>query len=129
MPQTARTVIKAALRLILKEAESVEPTAATMTDGLEALNDMLAGLAVRGVRISHQTLALADNVNIDDAHMETLKAMLAVKLAPEFGFAVDPQVAFTAEQGRRNWQADTAIVPKASVDGALRRVSKPARYY
>ena len=92
-----------------------------MTDGLEALNNRLASLAVRGVRIAHQTLTLDDTVNLDDAHILWIKSQLAVDLAPEFGAAIDPQVAFEAREGMKALQADTSFAVSTPVDSALLR--------
>jgi len=126
MATTARTVCKSALRKILSESgEAVEPTAAELRDTLEALNDMLSSLVVNGINVSHQPLALDDNLNLDEAHMKGVKAMLAVQIAPEFGAAVDPQVAFDAQMGKTALQSDTNLAVSTPVDTALLR----RRYY
>lgn len=118
---TARSVIKSALRKILSIGATEEPSNQEITDGLEGLNDLLANLVVMGVRISYKTLALDDTVNLDDAHIRTIKHQLAVDLAPEFGSAVDPQVAFIAREGMKALQADTAHLVTTPVDSALLR--------
>lgn len=122
MATTARTVCRTALRNILSEsAEAVEPTAAELKDVLEALNDMLASLSVNGINISHQTLALDDNLNLDEAHMQGIKAMLSVKIAPQFGAAVDPLIAFDAQMGKTALQSDTNLAVSTPLDTALLR--------
>lgn len=118
---TAREIIKSALRKLLSSGDTNEPTTSELADGLEGLNDFLENLAVDGVRIAHQTLTLDSTVNIDKAHIRTLKAQLAVELAPEFGAAVDPQLAFTAGQGMKALRADTKLTRSTPLDNALSR--------
>ena len=118
---TAREIVKAALRKIISYGATEEPSAQEMSDGLEALNDRLDSLAVRGVRIPHQTLTLDDEVALDRAHIFTIKNQLAVDLAPEFGAAIDPQVAFEAREGMKALQSDTSFAVSTPVDSALLR--------
>ncbi|MGI9492768.1 MAG: hypothetical protein ACR2QF_10255 [Geminicoccaceae bacterium] len=127
MATTARQVCKSALRKILAETDAVEPTAAELADVLESFNDMMHALMVMGARIGHQTLALDDNVNLDEGHIKGVKAMLAVEIAPEFGAAVDPQVAFAASEGRKALQSDTQLAVPTQLDSALLR--RRRRYY
>ena len=121
---TAREVIESALRKILSLGDTNTPTTGEMADGLEALNDLMESLAVDGVTLSHQTLTLDGLVNLDKAHIRTLKAQLAVELAPEFGSSVDPQVAFTAQQGMKSLRTDTRFIKTTAVDTALLRSFK-----
>lgn len=116
---TAREVIKSALRKIGSLADTADPTTSEMSDGLEALNDFMENLAVDGVRIAHQTLTLDTALNVDKAHIRTIKAQLAVELAPEFGAAVDPQVAFIAQQGMKALRADTKLSKTTEIDRGL----------
>ncbi len=125
---TAREIIKSALRKILSSGDTNEPTTSELADGLEGLNDFLENLAVDGVRIAHQTLTLDDTVNVDKAHIRTIKAQLAVELAPEFGSAVDPQVAFIAQQGMKALRADTKLTRSTPLDSALVRRFRRVRW-
>ena len=118
---TAREVVKSALRKINSLADTEEPSTSEMADGLEALNDFMESLAVEGVTVAHQTLVLDDTVNLDPAHIRTVKNQLAVELAPEFGAAVDPQVAFIAREGMKALRADTRLKRTVPVDTALLR--------
>ena len=118
---TAREVIKSALRKILSLADTEDPSASDMADGLEALNDYMESLAVDSVTIAHRTLALDDRVNLDDAHIRGLKAQMAVEMAPEFGATVDPQTAFIAREGIKALRADTKVKRATSLDSALLR--------
>lgn len=118
---TAREVVKSALRKLQVIEDGGEPTASEAKDSLEGLNDFLENLSVDGVSIAHKTLTLDDTVNIDKAHIQTIKNQLAVKLAPEFGAAVDPQVAFDALQGMKALRADTKLKKPTRVDSALLR--------
>lgn len=118
---TAREVVKSALRKIISLGDTEEPSTSEMADGLEALNDFMESLAVEGVTVAHQTLALTDTVNLDPAHIKTVKNQLAVELAPEFGAAVDPQVAFSAREGMKALRADTKLKRTVPVDTALLR--------
>lgn len=121
---TARKVVKAALRDILSSGDTEEPTASEMADGLEALNDFMDSLPTRGVYVSHQTLALDDSLNVDAAHIETIQNKLSVKLAPQFGAAVAPQIAFDANEGMKAFRADTRLARTTPVDSALLRTNR-----
>lgn len=118
---TAQEVVKAALRKILSLGDTEEPSASEMDDGLEALNDFMENLVVEGVIAAHQTLSLTSTVNLDKAHIRTLKHALAVELAPEFGASIDPQVAFVAREGMKMLRADTKFKRSTSLDPALTR--------
>lgn len=118
---TAREVVKSALRKILSDGDTSEPTASEMADGLEALNDFMENLVVEGVNISHQTLTLDSVLNIDKAHIRTIKNQLAMELAPEFGATVDPQIAFAATEGMKAFRADTKVSKTTRLDSALLR--------
>lgn len=121
MSTTAREAIKSALRKILSTGATEEPSADQMADGLKALNKRMASLTVRGVRIAHQTLTLDDDIALDEAHIITIESQLAVDLAPEFGAAVDPQVAFEAKEGMKALKSDTSFAVSTPVDSALLR--------
>lgn len=118
---TAREVVKSALRKILSLGDTEEPSASQMTDGLEELNDLMESLVVDGATVSHQTLTLDDNLNVDPAHIRGLKAQLAVDLAPEYGATVDPQTAFTAREAMKMLRADTKLRRTTTLDLALTR--------
>lgn len=121
---TAREVVKAALRKILSLGDTDEPSSSEMADGLEAFNDFMESLVVDGVFVSHQTLTLDDEVNIDKSHIRTLKNQLAIDLAPEFGAAADPQIAFQAQQGMKAMRADTKFKRPARLDNAILRTHR-----
>lgn len=81
---TARDVVEGSLRKIGVYAAGQSVSAEDADDTLTALNDMMHGLEMDGVWLGHTTLALNDTVNLPDSHIEGLKAMLAVRVAPEY---------------------------------------------
>lgn len=116
---TARSVIKTALRLISAIQPNETPTADEAQDGLEALNDLLSSWALHGVEVDHSSLVLDDDVNLPDSHMQGIKYILAVKLAPEYGVAITPEVASVADHEWQKIQAHHTTVEEMSLDTAL----------
>lgn len=119
---TALDIVTRSLRIAGILAAEETASAARADTGLRALNGMMHGLETQGVRLAHATLALADTVNLPDAHIEPLVWMLAGKLGVEFGL---PRPDVMAEAGRqeRGLKAIYAYVPEAGLDPAYTRTS------
>lgn len=119
---TALDMVTRALRIAGVLAAEHTASAPRAQAALDALNGMMFGLETRGIRLDHAVLALADTVNLPDAHIEPLTWMLAAQLGLEFGI---PRQDVTAEAARheRALKATYAHVPEALLDSAYARSS------
>jgi hypothetical protein len=109
---SAQIVTRALKRLSLV-APGEDPAAADAEDGLAALNAMLAGWAADGINVS-------PDVPLPAKHEEGVVALLAVRLAPDFGREAPAQVHADADKGMARLQSDYISAPLASFDCALR---------
>jgi hypothetical protein len=116
---TANDVVKSALRLLGVIGAAEAPSADMAQDGLEALNDLMHAFAANGIDWTHQTLALADPVQLDAKHIRGLKYLLAQALAPEYERTLSPEAQLLADQGYRALQADFSSEDEAEIDSAL----------
>ena len=83
---------------IIGEAES--PSAEEGADAVTRLNDMMAAMAEDGIDLGWNPKATtAETVVLPLGHVGTLKAMLAVMLADEYGTEVSPSTAAEASDG------------------------------
>lgn len=131
MTQTVRQVIYDALRKIQVTAAGEVPNADEITDGLRALNNLMAGLKLEAIDTDWASVALDDNFPLPDEHIRGSVLMLSVELAPEYGIQIDPVIATQAERARTLLQAaytdipettfETALAPRVSVSGRAGR--------
>ena len=119
---TASDVVSGALRLIGAIAAGESASASEAADGLEALNQMMHGLAHEGVHLEHAVLALAGSVNLPETHIEALKYLLAIRLAPEYALTPSPLVIRQADHGKAMLQAVYADPQPLSIDRGLLRM-------
>ncbi|RMF00499.1 MAG: hypothetical protein D6773_11345 [Alphaproteobacteria bacterium] len=90
---------------------------------LTALNDMMASWSKRGVDIGWSgALALSATFPLEDAHIEAVKAMLAVRAADDFGTSPSEVTVRDAREGWRMIQADYMVPDTMFVDRALRNM-------
>lgn len=117
---TSAQVVRAALRRInvVSREEEVDPGDAL--DGIDALNAMIASWANKGVR-------LQSDVPLPARHKDGIIALLAVRLAPEFGKTPSQLLLADAEAGWEGLQADYIRAPRSRFDGAL--TSFPSQRY
>jgi len=97
---TAGDVISGALKLILVEAgdSGLEPD--EYEDGLDALNDFMAGLESDGLRLGYARCCnISDIVTVPDGSIRAVKANLAIDLAPQFGGKVSATLIKQANEG------------------------------
>lgn len=116
---------KAALRLIAVIDPDETPTARQMQDALDALNQMMHGWRSQGVDIAHYDLTLDDDVNLDPQHIEGCKALLAVRMQPEYPGSV--LSASTVQMANNGWGALQAAYISdntLTVDCALSRIGR-----
>lgn len=116
---TVRDTIKRALRQIGALASGDDPSAEEGQDALDALNGLMASLKTQGVDYDHIPVALTDNFPMPDEHREHVVAMLAVKLAPEYGMTVAPTIATAASLGLLALQAAYYVAESSAADPAI----------
>ena len=126
---TANDVITGALRLIGAVAAGEAVTAEEAADGLTALNSMMHGLAHEGVDLSHTDLTLAGTVALPDTHIEALKYLLAIRVAPEYTLTPSPLVIRQADNSKTMLQAVYADPQPMSIDSGLLRMPSQYRGY
>ena len=109
---TATEIVTKALKRINVISGNETPDASDMADGKDALNALIA--AWEGVSLSGDTLPL------DKRFEQGIIAMLAVRLAEDFGKTVGPILARDAKEGWETLQAAFFAVPQSSFDRALK---------
>jgi hypothetical protein len=108
---SAQIVTRALKRLgLVDTAES--PSAADAADGVAALNAMLASWEAKGVKVS-------PDVPLPAKHEQGVVALLAVRLAPDYGAEASRQVQMDARDGWLSLQADYISAPLAVFDLGL----------
>jgi hypothetical protein len=117
MSSSAQIVTRALKRLALVEPGE-SPAAADAADGLAALNAMLAGWEADGINVS-------PDVPLPAKHEEGVTALLAVRLAGDYGKEAGSQVYADARTGMARLEADYISAPLAVFDSAL--VGMPSR--
>jgi hypothetical protein len=115
---TSAQIVARALKRINVVAAGEDPSAVDAADGLAALNAMIAGWAADGINIS-------PDVPLPSKHEEGVVAMLAVRLAPDYGRMPSPLVTEAANEGMYRLEADYISAPLARFDTAL--VDMPSR--
>jgi hypothetical protein len=93
-------LVTGALRRAGVIGEADDPSAEEGSDAVTRLNDMIAGMAEDGIDLGWNPKAsTADTVVLPLGHIGTIKAMLAVMLADEYGTEVSPVTASEAKSG------------------------------
>jgi len=98
---------------MLRIAYQITPNALT------ALNDMIFSWEGDGVDVDHTAYTLSSNFALGDKYVAGVKAMLAVRMASEFGIQITPQVAASAQRCWEALQAEYITAPDASFDNAI----------
>lgn len=114
MSSSAQIVTRALKRLKIVEPQE-SPSADEAADGLAALNAMIAGWQADGVNIS-------SDVPLPAKHEEGVVALLALRLAPDYGATPGASVLLDAKRGWSRLQADYLSAPMARFDRALTRM-------
>lgn len=97
-------------------------------DILSALNDMMASWEKKGVNIAWPgSLTLNNTFPLDDAHIEGVKAMLAVRVAGDFGKVADQETRMAASDGWTAIQGDYILPDAMAVDEALANMPSQRR--
>jgi hypothetical protein len=113
-------IVSRALRRLKVIGAGEDPSADDAADGLAALNAMIAGWEADGVKVS-------GDVPLDARFEEGVVALLAVRLADDFGTSPSAGVVRDAENGWSRLQAAFNHVPLAQFDSALRNM--PSQRY
>lgn len=111
MSSSAQIVSRALRRLRLIGAGE-DPSADDAADGLAALNAMIAGWQADGIEVS-------GDVPLDARFEEGVVALLAVRLADDYGASPSAGVVRDAQAGMQRLQAAFFNIPVAQFDIAL----------
>jgi hypothetical protein len=111
-------IVARALKRINVVAAGEDPSAGDAADGLAALNAMIAGWAADGINVS-------PDVPLPSKHEEGVIALLAVRLAPDYGREPAALVYEAANEGMYRLEADYISAPLAQFDTAL--IDMPSR--
>lgn len=115
---TATEIATKALKRIRVTGAGETPSAADVADATDALDEMIAGWAAEGLT--------GDTLPLQDRHQEGVVALLAVRLAEDYGKQVGPILARAAEDGWTRLQAEFIQPGKVTFDWALIRT--PSRF-
>jgi len=124
MTTTNDIVTRALKRLrVVNPRETAEAIFAS--EGLQALNDMMASWKANGVDTGHETLTATDDFPLEPEHEQGVTALLAVRLAGDHGMEIDAGIERDASQGWDGLQAEFFTAPDgAEIDLALRRTGR-----
>lgn len=121
---TMNDVVTGALKRLRVINARQTPDGVSASDGLAALNDMMHSWKAKGVDTDHDTLEAADDFPLDDEHVQGVKALLAVRLASDYGVAIDEGVARDAGMGWSGLEAEfVKPAEDATVDAGLRNLT------
>lgn len=113
---TAADIVTRSLKRLRILAPGETPAAADAEDGLAALNAMIASWETDGISV-------AADLPLDDRFEQGLVAMLAVRLAPDYGIEPAASLLRDAEEGRAAITAAFLTVPRTQFDVGLTRSS------
>ena len=115
---TARDLTARALRLSGYLPGGATASAEDAQSALDALNGMMHGLELEGVRLGHVDLTLDDEPALPASHIEALTWMLAARLVTEFGLDARVDVATAAGEREIGLRAAYAAPPTSTADPA-----------
>lgn len=117
---TAQQITTRALKRLSLYAAGESPAAADVVDGVEALNAMIASWEARGLS--------GDVLPLDARFEQGVVAMLAVRLAEDYGVKVGDVLARDADDGWKQIQGAFFAVPESRFEGPLKNVGVNAVY-
>jgi len=119
--QTAQDVITGALRRLNLISEVETMSAAQASAGLISLNEMMHGFNRKGIAYAHADLGLTDTVNMPDDLIDSLKWVLARKLADDgYGAVLSMQQMAQMVAAFNTLQSAYFMVRRSPVDSAIR---------
>ncbi len=117
---TYRDLVTSSLRGIGVLHGGETPSAEEANDSLDALNEMLNSWIYEGVDLEHITSTdLNATFPYPDDHYGPIRWNLCVRLGPEFGVSITPEIAALAQQGFNQLQRYYADPLRLDVDLAL----------
>lgn len=134
MAYTVAQVINRALKRIFVLGAGETTDAEDSADGLEAYNAMMFGFEADGLTLhdesdvtySHAAQALSASFPLADKHFEGVSALLAQRLAPDYGAEISAALAIDIQAGMNRMYADFFSIGEVSFDGALTRLPSQA---
>lgn len=114
-------IVKRALKRLGIVAPGEDVDAADASDGNAALNAMIAAWQNHGIDI-------APDVPIASRHEDGMVALLAVRLAPDYGKTVSADIRAEADRGWSGLLAEYHRVPNAQFDPALTNTPTQVSY-
>lgn len=124
MTTTYRDIVEGALKRlrVINPRKAVEGVAAS--EGLDALNEMMHSWKGVGCDVDHETADLTDDFGLDDEHVQGVKALLAVRLASDYGMEISPGIVRDADMGWVALQAEFIdAAPDPEFDAGLTRLT------
>ena len=117
---SSNDIVKRALKRLGVLAPGEDMDAADAADGNAALNAMIASWQIDGVDV-------ASDVPLPSRHEDGIVALLAVRIAPDYGKTPSAQVVADADKGWAGLLAEYIRAPRAQFDTAL--VNMPSQRY
>ena len=117
---TASEIVNRAYRRLNVLRPNATPSAAQADYGLNAFNEMLDSWAGEGVDVT-------DDLPIAAKYERGVVALLAQRLAPDFGLQLPPQIEREAREGWRTLQAGYITAPTADFDDTLQYLPSQRR--
>lgn len=96
----AEKVIKRALQKILVQAPESPLEADEYADSITELNNMFAEWLAKNIDLGYKVIdSIGDEITVDDGVLSGVIANLAVRMAPDFGGMVSPELYKEARDG------------------------------
>lgn len=113
----ALEIVTDALRNIGVIAETETPSAEQGSDGVRKLNELMASLAEDGVDVGFAPISdTSDTVVIPLGDVRTIKALLAINMAPIYGAEIPEVVASIATSGYSRMLRNALLLAQHPVD-------------
>ena len=126
---TINDIVDGALKRFRVLAGNETASSVDAADALTALNEMMFALKFEGADTQWDEAVLTTTFPLDDAHSQGVKAMLAVRLAEEYGKPVGAVLARDAANGLTGLRNDYGIIEDMQLDDALLNMPSQQRYY
>lgn len=124
---TVRDIITDALIRLKVAVASQSVPDDDMIFGLRVFNRMMSGMPNHGVPIQWADVVLGDDWPLEARHEENFTALLAERLANDYGKAVAPEIKRGAVLARQSLRADYALPEPMRVDAALANLPSQRR--
>ncbi len=122
MSNTYNEIISASMRRLGLTQAGEAPTGDEYAVGLEALNDLVSGWRIRGLEMSYTSVGASaggDVAPFDDEDLDAIKALLAMRLAEEYGKTPSPMLVSAATTYWNALFGKYVVGPDMTTDSAL----------